>query len=490
MLHLASVQREEPYVDASVPTNIGANVMHLLLLNYDSDLEASRRLLYECLKLGSAMNFNLVDALMATPLLVALRKRQLEALVDCATINRETNQPIFDFNILDKGGRTPLHYAVEVKDYEMLHALLQDPFIDPSKVDTDTYSKARRGTIIFSAFHKLLYQQEKLKVRRQYQRSVQGTSTDYWRLVQASADQVAQEGEYVSLALTNKVKHEDFSGWSQHGAPVDGSDSDPDPDSDGNILFSDQGEPHAQSESRQTRYDHLIRDPKQFYDSFRDESAGFVQHQLFNLRSMRKLATAKARRASIEGAPLVRDLGKGGSRASGLRGGHRQAGFSSSTSKYVGGSRRATAVSVAAAHQAQTRLKSSMRVPEGNGSRLGRGANVTVYHKSFKKNPNNGSRKLANNQRSVQHLYYPLGAAGPGGASSGLRQHPSSPRANDYSAYEAAEPMGGGSLDGNLLLRTMGAQNYFRTISKVGGYFGQTKNQPLMGPASPAEWKS
>ena len=45
-------------------------------------------------------------------------------------LNHELAQPAFDFNILDKRGATPLHYAVEKQDHELFLALVTDPYTD------------------------------------------------------------------------------------------------------------------------------------------------------------------------------------------------------------------------------------------------------------------------------------------------------------------------------------------------------------------------
>ena len=41
-----------------------------------------------------------------------------------AEINKRYGQPLFDFNIYDKRGLTPLHYAVEKQDYDLFYALM------------------------------------------------------------------------------------------------------------------------------------------------------------------------------------------------------------------------------------------------------------------------------------------------------------------------------------------------------------------------------
>jgi hypothetical protein len=43
----------------------------------------------------------------------------------------------------------------------MFLTLLDDPYIDPNALELDQYFKPRRLSVIFSAFHKMLYRKEK-----------------------------------------------------------------------------------------------------------------------------------------------------------------------------------------------------------------------------------------------------------------------------------------------------------------------------------------
>ena len=83
-------------------------------------------------------------------------------------MNSELGRPAFDFNILDKRGMTPLHYAVEKQDHDLFLALISDPYIDVNKVDTEELNKARRSSVIFSAFQKILYCKEKLCMKKKF----------------------------------------------------------------------------------------------------------------------------------------------------------------------------------------------------------------------------------------------------------------------------------------------------------------------------------
>ena len=50
---------------------------------------------------------------------------------------------------------------MEKQDYEMFLTLLDDPYIDVNALEYDQYFKARRLSVIFSSFHKILYKKEK-----------------------------------------------------------------------------------------------------------------------------------------------------------------------------------------------------------------------------------------------------------------------------------------------------------------------------------------
>jgi ankyrin repeat protein len=104
-------------------------------VKYDKDPETAFEILKECLHQG--IDVNHVDSLKAAPLHVALRKRQNQAISDCARINREHHRPVFDFNLTDKKELTPLHYAVEKQDHQLCVELLKCPKLDLFSVDSD-----------------------------------------------------------------------------------------------------------------------------------------------------------------------------------------------------------------------------------------------------------------------------------------------------------------------------------------------------------------
>jgi len=63
----------------------------------------------------------------------------------------------------------------------MFMTLLDDPFIDTYQVDSN-FMKTRVSTVIFSAFHKILYQREKIHMRRKFQNDLVKDYVDYNKL--------------------------------------------------------------------------------------------------------------------------------------------------------------------------------------------------------------------------------------------------------------------------------------------------------------------
>ena len=83
----------------------------------------------------------------------------------------------------------------------MFAALLRDPYIDPSAPDSD-FMKPRRGTVIFSAFHKMLYSREKILIKKRFEQDLQTEYVDY-QAVNSIQD---QKESYKSVSRTNKVR--------------------------------------------------------------------------------------------------------------------------------------------------------------------------------------------------------------------------------------------------------------------------------------------
>lgn len=190
MLKLA---KERQLVNPCITSQIDANLMHLLFVKFDKDPKLAERILREALEMG--IDVNHVDKLNATPIHVAMRKRQVLAIEMAVKINKEYGRPIFDFNVINARGTTPVHYAIEKHDHEMLIAILEDPYVDLRKTDEDRVCKARRLTVIFSAFHKILYQREKIIAKREFVRN---------NMNHGKSNRFLQNQGFVPVSMSNK----------------------------------------------------------------------------------------------------------------------------------------------------------------------------------------------------------------------------------------------------------------------------------------------
>ena len=75
----------------------------MLFVKYDKDVKLARQILFECLKIDE-LNVNHIDSLKATPLHVAMRERQIEALRDCVQLNKTYSRQIFNLNLINARG--------------------------------------------------------------------------------------------------------------------------------------------------------------------------------------------------------------------------------------------------------------------------------------------------------------------------------------------------------------------------------------------------
>ena len=125
MLNLAKTQK---VIDPCIKSQIDANLIHLLFVKFDKDLKLANEILKQSIELG--VDVNHVDTLNATPIHVAMRKRQIQAVEAAIRINKESKKPVFNFNVINARGTTPVHYAIEKHDHEMLMVILKDPYVD------------------------------------------------------------------------------------------------------------------------------------------------------------------------------------------------------------------------------------------------------------------------------------------------------------------------------------------------------------------------
>ena len=111
---------------------------------------------------------------------------------------------MIDFNVLDNKGVTCLHNAVDAQDYEMFNILVSDPYIDVFKVDIFEFNKPRYLSVIFSAFHKILYKMEKIKMRKLFQQNIRDHYTDYKSSKMSIS--LASSSSPVPISVSNKTK--------------------------------------------------------------------------------------------------------------------------------------------------------------------------------------------------------------------------------------------------------------------------------------------
>jgi ankyrin repeat protein len=167
-----------PGLDPHVLNTIQANCVHLLFLKYDKEPGPAFEVLKMLVKMK--VQVNLIDSIGASPIHIALRKRQYKALQDVVTLNIESKTgQIFDLNMRDKRGHTPLHYAVEKQDYELFRIITTDKYINVHLHDEHEFLRPRRLTVIFSAFHKILYHREKMIMRKRFYQEVNDFYVDF-----------------------------------------------------------------------------------------------------------------------------------------------------------------------------------------------------------------------------------------------------------------------------------------------------------------------
>lgn len=82
--------------------------------------------------------------------------------------------------------------------------MLEDPYIDCFQPDDESVTSARRLTVIFSAFHKILYHREKILARRAHYRSLKKDYVDFHQLLLYKREHkgVVGLGHYDKLDMT------------------------------------------------------------------------------------------------------------------------------------------------------------------------------------------------------------------------------------------------------------------------------------------------
>lgn len=88
----------------------------------------------------------------------------------------------------------------------MFMTLLEDPYIDTFKLDLN-YLKPRVSTVIFSAFHKILYQREKINMRRKFQMDLGKEYIDFNSImIQNNQPDSVSSGNPQQVSVSNKTR--------------------------------------------------------------------------------------------------------------------------------------------------------------------------------------------------------------------------------------------------------------------------------------------
>lgn len=64
----------------------------------------------------------------------------------------------------------------------MFKILLEDKFLNVHLHDEHDFVRARRLSVIFSAFHKILYQREKIQMRKRFYKEVNDHYTEFQQI--------------------------------------------------------------------------------------------------------------------------------------------------------------------------------------------------------------------------------------------------------------------------------------------------------------------
>ena len=140
--------------DPTVLNNNNSNLLHILFANFSHDARHAPEL--ADLLVASNVSLNLVDKDGKSPLHVALKKQQLQALqyihehniskrgalnqgqvdLDPAVLKRNSLE-LFDFECKIRNGASPLHYVVRKANYEAFLYVMQHQLVDCLSRDAD-----------------------------------------------------------------------------------------------------------------------------------------------------------------------------------------------------------------------------------------------------------------------------------------------------------------------------------------------------------------
>jgi ankyrin repeat protein len=149
----------------------GSNCLHILFANYSfGEGEESKQLANALIAHG--IDMNLVDNNGLSPIHVAIKKNQIEALRYAVNYNKRADGTrggrIFEFNIHGKKGFTPLHYSIIKANHEAFMYLLSDEckqFVNILEMDEQCRTP-KQLALINSPFYRILLGLEKLEFQR------------------------------------------------------------------------------------------------------------------------------------------------------------------------------------------------------------------------------------------------------------------------------------------------------------------------------------
>ena len=166
--------------DPAVLNNNNSNLLHILFANFSHDPVNAPNL--ADLLVNHKVSLNLIDKDGKSPLHVAIKKQQIQALqyIHDFNIKKKTHMnqslfspehrrrqalELFDFGIKVRNGASPLHYVVRKSNYEAFTYLVEHQLADCLTRDLDQMT-ARHRSLINSAFYRILIKEEADQIRR------------------------------------------------------------------------------------------------------------------------------------------------------------------------------------------------------------------------------------------------------------------------------------------------------------------------------------
>ena len=176
---------EKHEADPTVLNSNNSNLLHILFANFSHDLKYAPKL--ADLLISRKVNLNLVDKDGKSPLLVAIKKSQLEAIkfahqhnikrhlsmiqdpsfLGASNLIRKSicKLEIFDFQMKGRVQVSPLHYIIKKSNYEAFMYLVQHQMCDYLHRNAEQLTP-RLTALINSAFYRVLLKEERYQIRQ------------------------------------------------------------------------------------------------------------------------------------------------------------------------------------------------------------------------------------------------------------------------------------------------------------------------------------